>query len=1356
MYAYRAVSRCLPTRGGIGDYRVSYEVLQPEVARVGKLAAFRARAAAAVEAEARAGGGKGPAALDALLGVVDACVRLDAAVRSRSALTNDFSWYKRCVVKLRDELPDAERLAREVDEQQAMLATADALVGLLSETWRRVAGGHALALAALRRAVERLEAAEPAADAVGDPVSARSPPQRAPFPQRPLVLWLERHALLRALPTLLGVWCADKIPGDKALRALLDRALRQLRVTPVVPVMGDLHIAPARALARCAPLAQFGQQSPMHLYLVPPKALPQKALDALKGRYSLAHMLPQVQDRHDALLGRWAALCGDAGRVKTDQTSALWGPVVSTLVALLSLASEIAGRVLEQAAWKSARPAPPPPNATRDGVTAYELAVRYAYLPADKHALLAALELLRGICDAVTTAAPMVEALVARAAHAEVERLAHGVAPQMAKAAEKNKPEVAALAGALAALSATGDGRPPGSIAAPPSPERLDALLAAVSAVLSLAEARERRNSVFSHTFSTANMRALHGFAGFASTLPLLLDAAETARRATHLGDLLLRETYREVAGRVQFPVEMSLPWVLAEHGAREGVMPHMALTALSLYDDAADAALDPQRLCSRVVYDEVEAELDLVFDMLNVELTEGVFNCAKARAAARSLGGEYRKAAGAKGRGAVPLGMAARDWSTLCSASAPLLRLLGRSVDVRALLAARVKRALREDLEHAIDTHLECRALTAVCELDALLDVLRSAHALMEQDGLELGDFEATLREVCGACGVLPLGGLVAVAVSDELLSDVAPATALCMATQRMIRSNAAAAHAPSHRRPAAQPPPRQLYPYGHKALNASFGHLASLSSAFFGAPHAAAVRRLLARTNSGPACLEAIFEGVESMLTKHLAPFVAALAESLPREPKLPDAGYGLEACIKAHNAAMERVLGYPQLREGPLQALRELGNTLYFVLLLDGAEADALARAVVHTAPLMGRAPLGEDRLRGGRGGGAHPLVAAAEDAAAKAAEKRAGPRAPLAEAARAARRAAVLYDGEGDGTSGGPGLFRRVLERLAGFLRAEEGGLAAAWAPARERRRLHGDPDKPEFHTTFSALLFAQVVGGVADRKAFGDGALFGGAVLVHLLEQRWRWRALDGTLHLLAVAEAAPAPSSGATVAFLSEARRAVDVVESTLSMCEGARPAAVPAADCLDPLEWMAPPQEAARMAVAQPVGAVAAIRTAAERAVAEATDREPPPPAVAGAGELHAPSKGPPLQLPRTAPPAPPAALAAALPPPVASPPAAASVAAAPPLAPEATVVPMHAAVPAAPSAAPSAAHAAVPAPPTTLAGDYRLNTLSSPATPTTPAALSSDVQLDALSTPVLGALASIARRSGLGERGT
>ena len=98
----------------------------------------------------------------------------------------------------------------------------------------------------------------------------------------------------------------------------------------------------------------------------------------------------------------------------------------------------------------------------------------------------------------------------------------------------------------------------------------------------------------------------------------------------------------------------------------------------------------------------------------------------------------------------------------------------------------------------------------------------------------------------------------------------------------------------------------------------------------------------------------------------------------------------------------------------------------------------------------------------------------------------------------------------------------------------------------------------------------------------------------------------------------------------------------------------------------------------------------------------------------------------------------------------------AAASVAAAPPLAPEATVVPMHAAVPAAPSAAPSAAHAAVPAPPTTLAGDYRLNTLSSPATPTTPAALSSDVQLDALSTPVLGALASIARRSGLGERGT
>ena len=132
----------MPTRGGVADYRVALQVLTPEMEVVRSLGRFRARApelllreCAASAGQASATAGPASAAAAGLLAVMDACVCADAIARMRSALTNNLAWYKRSLSRLREEMPNAEALAREAGEHQAMLASPDACTSTFLRAW---------------------------------------------------------------------------------------------------------------------------------------------------------------------------------------------------------------------------------------------------------------------------------------------------------------------------------------------------------------------------------------------------------------------------------------------------------------------------------------------------------------------------------------------------------------------------------------------------------------------------------------------------------------------------------------------------------------------------------------------------------------------------------------------------------------------------------------------------------------------------------------------------------------------------------------------------------------------------------------------------------------------------------------------------------------------------------------------------------------------------------------------------------------------------------------------------------------------------------------------------------------------
>ncbi|GBG41602.1 hypothetical protein CBR_g74560, partial [Chara braunii] len=145
----------------------------------------------------------------------------------------------------------------------------------------------------------------------------------------------------------------------------------------------------------------------------------------------------------------------------------------------------------------------------------------------------------------------------------------------------------------------------------------------------------------------------------------------------------------------LQFPIEASLPWILIDYILEGNEVGHIdsVLMPFDIYNDAAECALHV--LKQRFLYDEIEAEADLCFDQLVFKLSELIFAQFKARAASLLLdksfleNSEYRDQL-------VPV-LVCRFDSIF---NQHHVEILGRQMDLVALLAQRMNKIFRENLE--------------------------------------------------------------------------------------------------------------------------------------------------------------------------------------------------------------------------------------------------------------------------------------------------------------------------------------------------------------------------------------------------------------------------------------------------------------------------------------------------------------------------------------------------------------------------------------------------------------------------------------------------------------------------------
>ena len=267
---------------------------------------------------------------------------------------------------------------------------------------------------------------------------------------------------------------------------------------------------------------------------------------------------------------------------------------------------------------------------------------------------------------------------------------------------------------------------------------------------------------------------------------PYMLQYSNTLRKLGDMGDLVFREYSLEVTRCTQFPLAMSFPWILIEHllesRADINTMDNL-IHVLDIYNDAGHRALyDIQQ---QHLYNEIEAEVNLVFDQISIILSEKVYQHLKDCAAFLELPPEYRLLLQQKRPEKFQL-----DQERFAVAlSQKHIALLGRWVNLSKILGQAIGNYFMADLEYVV-RKFETNGLETILDLEYSIRVLRRMHGLLQQSlGGQLDEFETMLNCTNETVGAISFSGRIVQHIQDELIEELFPWYIFNSGTRRYVR---------------------------------------------------------------------------------------------------------------------------------------------------------------------------------------------------------------------------------------------------------------------------------------------------------------------------------------------------------------------------------------------------------------------------------------------------------------------------------------------------------------------------------------------------------------------------------------
>eukprot|EP00035_Acanthoeca_spectabilis_P004839 m.107332 g.107332 ORF g.107332 m.107332 type:complete len:1266 (-) comp12746_c0_seq1:41-3838(-) len=628
-----------------------------------------------------------------------------------------------------------------------------------------------------------------------------------------------------------------------------------------------------------------------------------------------------------------------------------------------------------------------------------------------------------------------------------------------------------------------------------------------------------------------------------------LLNYNHCLQRASDLSQLWYREYHLELTmgTMIQFPIEMSLPFMLVDHilSSRDPSMIEYVLYPLDLYNDAAGYALTTFR--KQHLYDEVEAEVDLAFDQFIARLSNEIFTHYKTRASSIMLSSKFKTECAVKGHRIEE--MSEHRYMTVLAQTS--FQLLGRSVDISRLLTQRLNVMLRKAIDIAIK-RFEGKDLTQVKAFEDLIANNRLTHKLLSEE-LRLDDFDEMYAEI-NRSTKQPILNRVTLTVFAELCTDLIPNFAFNGGSQRFVRPERAPLFGDGIPQRERIPASKSMYLFGNKTMDKTFAAIHSRSNGFVGRMHFDAIIRLLGY-GSIAFCIDEMLRVVDHAIKNVVAPYVEVLLEGMPKMSKLPLMDYGSKGCIGFYQLSLTSILQYQQLQTDMFHAFREIGNGLIIFMMLEESLTNEEVLDLSQARPFQGIVPVAFKEN---------------EDAKAKIREAEQAVRFmkfadQLKTVEDPVRQALGGYASEltHKRVCTGFSIFTAVLKRIRDCLleATTERGRKVFNTPPPVNDIMDVD-ECNQFHRLWSAILYVSASTCARSRSDshqtyFGDGLLWGGCAIIALTNQQKRFQAFDFNSHIIRVWEFDRCNEDSADMnvpQFVAFARKKKDLMEQVFTI----------------------------------------------------------------------------------------------------------------------------------------------------------------------------------------------------------
>eukprot|EP00629_Pelagomonadales_sp_RCC1024_P017002 CAMPEP_0119275140 /NCGR_PEP_ID=MMETSP1329-20130426/13283_1 /TAXON_ID=114041 /ORGANISM="Genus nov. species nov., Strain RCC1024" /LENGTH=1260 /DNA_ID=CAMNT_0007275501 /DNA_START=313 /DNA_END=4095 /DNA_ORIENTATION=+ len=1113
LYTFRSVGRTVPmvneqTQDCKHELNLeTFRALSPQIVKIRRLMDFQEKGIAIIEQCMRSLVTKEARErivpdgyFDAITKVVDLLQKLDNLKDMKASLTTDFSRYNRVLQALRTELANGDQLAHEKHKLQLFLSNFQYTKSLIFQN--------------LRDALKRISG--------HDDVLIEMLHQNVDFIENERFLALdEKYRLIRSLPHLMLLIDSDAEEYNKVINVFRDRRVKLpslqaiFKAYPVVPECGDMSMTMLVIL----------QRSP-HWDATMERAWGGEPDRKVVARYSLPTHWSDIKSRHAEYLARFTKTSTELATYEFQKraTAAKYASFVSKLIVDgFKYLQSWTCTVLESYHWKLTHPCAADLIARHrvQSNNPYELAVKYNHSPRELGVLVDIISMIKSLTAVLAQAEADVAPYLRLYIHHEVQQFAAGeLLPPLHRAHKRQRAIINPLLKLRRLIADWPDNVEPledyvrysrqdGRVEAThkarvvgPSPTQLQFMRTMVRSMY------DQRNQLSVGMFSKKDLeredlQLMVVFYNESLCFQYLLNYTDTLLSNSDLGDLWYREFYLELSGQIQFAIELSLPWILTEHVItnQHKSMPLMEniLYAMDAYNDAANRSL--HILSQRFLYDEIEAEVNLVFDQLIFLISDHVYSYYKDVIGSRLIDGPYKeRLLQVQKRN---LDVPSRRYHI--PSSQRHIQVLGRVIDLNILITQHMNGKFYKDVEYCIKK-FEASDLSHVIDFRRAMLVVHETHAVLMVH-LELDSFQTIISEVDEAVGPTAFAGRTTMHVLASLVTDIFPNYSFNGFTKRFVRSPALLKPIDRPKNPKAD---HQHFAFGAHPARA-FEMANKLHRSFIGKTHIRALVDILG-TLGVPLLINNLLTNLRERLEMSKA-YLDAITEGLP-PCKLPKAMYGLAGCYGVFDALLKPILAYVDLKPEVFQAFKEVGNAICFIQIASGVLDQVELERTLHAFKFIDDAPYLNFASHEFTSSVAHCLHT----------------KTSVPELIGISN---TLHQGilKGIRHSLFSGAIKHLCEIVAPF--------RSSWTEPSPNHRVVELEASGSFHRLWSALSFLFGVQGsryadnatdtltlltapISDDSQFGHGFFVAGAILVHLMGQRAQFHALDFSRHVLRV------------------------------------------------------------------------------------------------------------------------------------------------------------------------------------------------------------------------------------------